>query len=242
MSSAFITPSQKEAKLVPEVRPVDSKSGQLVTLDLAQSRHLRRWARSTLVDIFRRFVLPELRVRPNIMSGAIIHAGYIKWIAEAMLDQTHARLNRMLDAAVKDKFGTLTESKNSCRRQSVPWIEDEEDDDDTLSSGTTISDGASIATPAEGRSPSRGNISPPADAKRVPHDLRPTEVLSAAQLSVYEELAHRCRRWGDLLSHISMRENKYQLDLRHHYAGELTYVLSTDGVVTLMSSSIGIQG
>ena len=53
-------------------------------------RALRRRARSTLVDAFRRFVLPELSRRFPVH-------GYYVWVLQSMLRRTLARMSELVD-------------------------------------------------------------------------------------------------------------------------------------------------
>jgi len=65
---------------------------------LNASRHLRRRARSTLVDCFRAHVLPEINAHLGTAGRWGIH-GYAVWACTSMLGRVEAMVQYELDQA-----------------------------------------------------------------------------------------------------------------------------------------------
>ena len=150
------------------------------------AEQLRHRARSELVDIFRRYVLPmfsttgcpsfaEIQSAPEWMAQVYgFPPGlYPAWAARSLLRKTDERMRQMIAEANCHGFGHALGPAHS-QRQAISHMQDPEDeDDDTSASATSTStetDGSSVHTPVDSplRSPfAPGIVSPSSGAPRL---------------------------------------------------------------------------
>ncbi|KAL1709521.1 hypothetical protein EV121DRAFT_252909 [Schizophyllum commune] len=134
--------------------PTKSAEQALEELDAASSgmsaRALRRRARSTFVDVFRRYVLPEL-------SSRFPPGGYYTWVTASMIRRAHARMDELIQLPeasvsyhrahmpVPAVFASASASTPTSPAIALP-SDDEDDETDT--------DASSIRTPTGSEMPS----------------------------------------------------------------------------------------
>ena len=107
------------------------------------SKELRQFARSSLLDTYRRFVIQELKSR-------LPTAGYTVWIAQSSLRRTEEHMARLVDSPSSTISLPLLElSSFDCQTAIVPEDLFAYDDDPDTASVTvaTESDGSSVHTP-----------------------------------------------------------------------------------------------
>lgn len=190
------------------------KAHQLCTQPALSPRALRRRARSTLVDAFRRFVLPELsRHYP-------VH-GYYVWVLQSMLRRTHARMNELIEmfgGRIPDMlpaFGYHGDS-GSMNASSAIFYSSDEDEDDT-------DDESSVHTPSSAHfgplSNQRQNQLASASAYySCQSHQRSTVSLPPAEVAEYRGFFELTRRLRHLLIACDARQTHMQNEQRQREA------------------------
>ncbi|TRM62830.1 hypothetical protein BD626DRAFT_364597, partial [Schizophyllum amplum] len=214
------TPSSPTTPTPPPVKgPQDDlmialKAHQLCTQPALSPRALRRRARSTLVDAFRRFVLPELsRHYP-------VH-GYYVWVLQSMLRRTHARMNELIEmfgGRIPDMlpaFGYHGDS-GSMNASSAIFYSSDEDEDDT-------DDESSVHTPSSAHfgplSNQRQNQLASASAYySCQSHQRSTVSLPPAEVAEYRGFFELTRRLRHLLIACDARQTHMQNEQRQREA------------------------
>ncbi|KAL1739533.1 hypothetical protein HDZ31DRAFT_49239 [Schizophyllum fasciatum] len=138
-SSASLSPLTSPASAEQALEELEA------TRAVLSARALRRRARSTLVDVFRRYVLPELvsRFPPG---------GYYAWVTASMVRRAHARMEELIHLAAKDmpdgpaSYHRAHMSMSTSTSTHLPGPDDCDDETDT--------DGSSIRTPTGSETPS----------------------------------------------------------------------------------------
>ncbi|KAL4263851.1 hypothetical protein AB1N83_005458 [Pleurotus pulmonarius] len=194
------------------------------------ARTLRRRARSTLVDTFRRYILPEL-------TRHFPRAGYYAWIVQSTLRRASMRANALIEKSgghIPDlarprrgdwiEFGQdpFLDTTTACTPSSL--YDDDDDDTDT--------DGSSVHTPssshfntmtstytsqfASSSQPSTPYNRPPSSHSLPMYTPRPT--LSPQEVEEYHILSNLIARLQHLFIAVQSQNTHIENDNAHHEA------------------------
>lgn len=213
------------------------------------SERLRYHARSSLVDILRRYVYPvfsttcfpsfaQVQTAPDWIAQVYGYppGSYPAWAARSLLRKTDERMREMIAEANAHGFGHAPGSDHSHSQAASPLPEDE---DDAISAGTSTSastetDGSSVHTPTDSplRSPfSPGVVSSGGGVPRlssletktlpqVPRSPSPPSPTFDFDMSTYHALGMMRTR---LLTYLTrMGSSPRQINTNSHYGSDLT--------------------
>ncbi|KAL1738871.1 hypothetical protein HDZ31DRAFT_69538 [Schizophyllum fasciatum] len=171
-------------------------------------RALRRRARSTLVDAFRRFVLPELSRRFPVH-------GYYVWVLQSMLRRTLARMSELVElfgGRVPDMRPGLHFLPDASVPSSIFYSSDDEDGDND-----STDDESSVHTPSSahfGSIPTRHHLTSTSSY----HTCRSTTTLPPAEVAEYRGFFELTRRLRHLLLACHVRQEHMQNEQRQRDA------------------------
>ncbi|KAI5828048.1 hypothetical protein K523DRAFT_245437 [Schizophyllum commune Tattone D] len=200
-------PSTSEASTAQDDFMLALQASQTVKPGLSP-RALRRRARSTLVDAFRRFVLPELSRRFPVH-------GYYVWVLQSMLRRTLARMSELVDlfgGRVPDMRPGMHFLPDTSVPSSIFYSSDEEDGDND-----STDDESSVHTPSSahfGSIPARHHLTSTSSY----HTCRSTTTLPPAEVAEYRGFFELTRRLRSLLLACHVRQEQMQNEQRHREA------------------------
>ncbi|EMD36916.1 hypothetical protein CERSUDRAFT_95189 [Gelatoporia subvermispora B] len=165
------------------------------------SEHLRRRARSTLVESFRRFVLTELK--PLMQPG-----GYCAWVARSMLRRAEEHMAYLVQEAGGSPPDLLSMSppRGLLTPPSEPALDDDADRSSLTDSTSTDTDGSSVHTPVDSPANSPFVPTPPVLPAVIGLALTPLRrtpsppQFTTEALATYTALAGHCARLRALVS------------------------------------------
>ncbi|KAI5117683.1 hypothetical protein M0805_003473 [Coniferiporia weirii] len=108
------------------------------------SRFLRRRARASLVDVYRRYILPEL-------ESPFPRGGYVFWVMQSMMRRINARMQELVqEMGGHVPGGRLRSTPSRVRlRISPSALSESPFEDDESSSSSADTDGSSVHTPRD---------------------------------------------------------------------------------------------
>jgi len=182
------------------------------------SATLQARARSTLVDVFRRFVICELKARLESATG------YTQWIAGRMLRRTEEHMAWIVQESggvepsllctMPPRSRSLTASDMSGSTlvsiAEAPLYDDDEDDQRSLTDSTsTETDGSSVHTPVDSPTASLFGHVPGTHSdmhrpkQSIPRSPSPAE-FSPEDLATYTALSAQCLRLRQVIAHMDV--------------------------------------
>lgn len=186
--------------VTPSPSPVASPTPEQSHPPVVRSECIRRRARGRFVDIYRSWILPELKRRSNFSD-------YYTWVLRSLLERNKAHMAFLLEQVGAPAPPTEDDYLLS-RTKKVPppsreYSTGTEDDGDGLSiAATTDTDGSSIHTPTEGVSLHHHGCYLNAEFPRSPS---PQEFTSE-DLELYHSLSQE----GDRLRHLIHRNDLFE--------------------------------
>ena len=185
----------------PDVSPIPEEP----RVPVVRSECIRRRARGQFVDIYRSWILPELKRRSNFSD-------YYTWILRSLLERNKAHISFLLEQVgipaqptEDDYLLSRTKKVLPPSRQSSTGTEDE---GDGLSiAATTDTDGSSIHTPIEGVSLYRNNYL----NTEFPRSPSPQEFTSE-DLELYHSLSQEGDRLRQLMHRNDLFESRISSD------------------------------
>lgn len=163
------------------------------------SHHLRRRARASLIDAFRRFIYSEFSSYfPCTGTGF----GFLTWVVRSNLRQIDEKLESLLRQA-----GLAGETRFKGRRNHLSIPEspfyDDEVEETSLESRSTDTDGSSVHTPTEHSSLPlnyfQGKSRPVPNCPRSP---TPPSPPSSDTMNLLHALSNQSEQWQQLLSQL----------------------------------------
>lgn len=133
---------------IPSPSPVTSQIPEESATPVVRSECIRRRARGQFVDIYRSWILPELKRRSNFSD-------YYSWILHGLLERNRAHMNLLFEQVGAPAPPTEDDYLLARPKKALPPSRESstatEDEGDGLSiAATTDTDGSSIHTPTEG--------------------------------------------------------------------------------------------
>lgn len=189
----------------PAPSPVPSPMPEEPQTPTVRSESIRRRARGQFVDIYRSWILPELKRRSNFSD-------YYAWILRSSLERNRAQISMLLEQVGAPAPPTEDYYLLPRIRKVLPPSRESstgtEDDGDGLSiAATTDTDGSSIHTPTEGISLYRNSYLN-TDFPRTPS---PQEFTSE-DLEVYHSLVQESDRLRQLIHRNDLFESRIASD------------------------------
>ena len=182
----------------PTPSPVASPPPEESRTPVVRSECVRRRARGQFVDIYRSWILPELKRRSNFSD-------YYGWILRSLLERNKAHISFLLEQVGAPPHPTEDDYLLSQVKVPPPSREPStgtEDEGDGLSiAATTDTDGSSIHTPTEGVSLYRNSY----PNNEFPRSPSPQE-FTPEDLELYHSLSHE----GDRLRHLVHRNDLFE--------------------------------
>jgi len=183
----------------PSASPVASPMPEESPTPVVRSECIRRRARGQFVDIYRSWILPELKRRSNFSN-------YYTWILRSLLERNKAHVSFLLEQvgapAPPTEDDYLSFRTNKVIRPSREPSTGTEDDGDGLSiAATTDTDGSSIHTPTEGVSLYRNSyLNTEFPRSPSPQEFTPEDL----------ELFHSLSQEGDRLRQLIHRNDLFE--------------------------------
>ena len=164
------------------------------------SHHLRRRARASLIDAFRRFIYSEFTsYLPYAGSGF----GFLTWVVRSNLRQIDERLESLLRQAGLAGETRFKVRKNQHAIPESPFFDDEEVEETSLESRSTDTDGSSVHTPTEHSAVPlnyfQGKSRPIPNCPRSP---TPPSPPSSDTMNLLHALSNQSEQWQALLSQL----------------------------------------
>ncbi|TRM66951.1 hypothetical protein BD626DRAFT_534992 [Schizophyllum amplum] len=163
------------------------------------ARALRRRARSTLVDVFRRYVLPEL-------SSRFPPGGYYTWVAASMIRRAHARMEELVQQAARE-MPEASLSYHRAHMSATAALSPDDDYDDE-----TDTDGSSIRTPSSSGRPRSSYYSTISSCSSYAPDSSPP--LPPQEQDEYTAFSSLVRRLQHLLIAAQYQREQEEDELR----------------------------
>ena len=179
--------------------PVASPTPEEPCTPVVRSECIRRRARGQFVDIYRSWILPELKRRSNFSD-------YYTWILRSLLERNKAHMFFLLEQVGAPAPPTEDDFLLSREKMVLPPSRESstgtEDDGDGLSiAATTDTDGSSVHTPTEGVSLYRNSyLNTEFPRSPSPQEFTPEDL----------ELYHSLSQEGDRLRQLAHRNNSFE--------------------------------
>ena len=183
----------------PSPSPVASPMPEESHTPVVRSECIRRRARGQFVDIYRSWILPELKRRSNFSN-------YYTWILRSLLERNKAHVSFLLEQVGAPAPPTEDDYLSSRTRKVLPPSRESstgtEDEGDGLSiAATTDTDGSSIHTPTEGVSLYRNSyLNTEFPRSPSPQEFTPEDL----------ELFHSLSQEGDRLRQLIHRNDLFE--------------------------------
>ncbi|TRM61858.1 hypothetical protein BD626DRAFT_405151 [Schizophyllum amplum] len=174
------------------------------------SRALRRRARSTLVDAFRRYVLPEL-------SRRFRKEGYCVWVIDSMIKRAQLRMDELvqLGYGLPDLIASPSRVQHS---PSVKGSAEESDDDETDTDASSIrTPSATDIFPSPPGQYQQSSLSSPSTYYFDYYSRTSTKTLSPQELAEYSAFSALTRRLRKLMATAQTDHEHMENERRHQY-------------------------
>ena len=186
-------------KMASSSSPMTSPMPEEPHTPVVRSECIRRRARGQFVDIYRSWILPELKRRSNFSD-------YYAWILGSLLERNKAHISFLLEQvgapALPTEDDYISSRKNKILSPSREPSTGTEDEGDGLSiAATTDTDGSSIHTPTEGVSLYRNSyLNAEFPRSPSPQEFTPEDL----------ELFHSLSQEGDRLQQLIHRNDSFE--------------------------------